>query len=153
MPIKKLQIKKISKNSTPIVAIKGSVGHDCKATSMEFDPVQRSWVYGLGFALAVPKGYFVDVRARSSIYKRGPWVLANGCGVVDPDYQGEIKAVFKCVDSEWDCLSEPPYEIGDRVAQILLLPCNYIEFEEVKEFNEKTIRGENGFGSTKGTKK
>lgn len=154
MPIKKLEIKKLHKSAViPEAATTGSVGYDLTATSMEVDPVQRCWIYGTGLAMAAPKGYFIDVRPRSSIYKQGPFVLANSCGVVDPDYQGEIKFVFRCTDSDWDLLSDPPYEIGDRCGQMLLLPVNQIEFEEVKDFVQKTARGTGGYGSTGGRKK
>jgi len=39
------------------------------------------------------------------------------------------------------------YEVGERIAQVMILPYPKVEFEEVEELGE-TARGEGGFGST-----
>lgn len=133
----------IPKKGTP-----GSAGYDCVAKSMEYLPEERCWVYDLGFKIQLPKGYFGDLRPRSSIYKAGPWYLANSAGVLDSDYQGDVKAIFKSSSDEWDCVSEPPYYEGERVCQLILTAYSDMELEKVDKFETKTKRGTGGHGST-----
>lgn len=147
MTTKKLRVIGNSIN-LPAPAVKGAAGLDLVAASAYFDYETRSWVYGTGIKVEVPEGFFLDVRPRSSIRDGGPWMLSNGCGVIDPGYQGEIILTYRCVDADWDAASDPPYSIGDRCGQILLVPCVGIKWEQVKEFTEKTARGEGGHGST-----
>lgn len=152
MTIKKVRIITEDKKYVPEAKTELSAGNDLVATSMDFDPINRCWVYGTGLKLEIPKGYFGDIRARSSIYKQGPYVLANGAGVLDADYQEELKVVFRCTDPEWGCVEDPPYLLGDRIAQLVLVPYATVEFEKVKTFERKATR-KGGFGSTGGRKK
>jgi dUTP pyrophosphatase len=63
--------------------------------------------------------------------------------VIDSGYRGELQATFR---KEKGVLSKK-YEVGERIAQIMIIPYPPIEFEEVEELNN-TERGEGGFGST-----
>jgi len=76
---------------------------------------------------------------RSSIRKTD-LVLSNAVGVIDSGYRGEIQVTFKRTGLN-------KYEIGDRGAQIIIIPHPPIEFKEVEELTN-TERGESGFGST-----
>lgn len=96
--------------------------------------------YGTGISLEIPEGYFLDIRPRSSISETGLF-LANAPGTIDSQYRGELKCRFKWIPDT------KKYEIGDRIAQIILLPYPKIEWEEVNEL-QPTERGEGGFGST-----
>ena len=60
--------------------------------------------------------------------------------MIDSDYRGEVKAIFRTgkVGSS--------YKEGDRVCQLVIVPCPEIELQEVQELTE-TDRGEGGFGS------
>lgn len=147
MTIRQVNIITDNKRLIPTQGTPEAAGYDCIAIDYEILPLERCVVYDLGYKIQIPKGFFLDLRARSSIYKKGPWMLANGCGVVDPDYQGPIKAVFKCLDAEWD-ITDMPYELGEKVCQVVLVPYVKMEFEQVKEFKTQTVRGEGGFGST-----
>lgn len=147
MTVKKVRIIGDSIN-LPTQAVKSAAGLDLIAATADFNYETRSWVYGTGIKVEVPEGFFLDVRPRSSIRDDGPWMLANGCGVIDPGYQGEIMLTYRCVDTDWDAASDPPYYVGDRCGQILLIPCLGIKWEHVDEFTEKTPRGEGGHGST-----
>ncbi len=148
MTIKKVSIILDKNTKEPRRMTPEAAGYDVVATSMEYLPLERCWKYGTGIKLKIPKGYYVDLRPRSSVYKVGPYILSNGCGVGDSDYLGEYFFVFKCVSDEWDCVGDPPYTIGDRIGQIILSPYADIEFDEVKKFEKKTVRGTGGFGST-----
>ena len=76
---------------------------------------------------------------RSSIRKYDLF-LTNAVGVIDSGYRGELQATFKKTGLH-------KYEIGDRIAQIMIIPYPPIEFVEVDELSN-TERGEGGFGST-----
>lgn len=62
--------------------------------------------------------------------------------VIDSDYRGEIKVVLH---NDSDIIR--PVQEGDRIAQLVILPYEPIEFDEVDELND-TDRGIGGFGST-----
>lgn len=104
-------------------------------------------IYSLGLAFAVPKGMWLMAVPRSSVYKTG-MVLANGVGVIDAGYRGEIKAMFWRVKKDWS-----PYMDGDRACQLILMPerTDDVEFVEVDELPESWDgRNADGFGSTGG---
>ena len=134
----------------PERAHEGDAGWDVYASTVEdvgilgYRPVRQ---YGTGLALAVPKGYWVDVRARSSIYRTG-MILANGVGTVDSGYRGEVKATFY----QSFCIAEAPrYDVGSKIAQLVVQPAltTDVEFVEVDELPPSDDgRGEGGFGST-----
>ena len=79
---------------------------------------------------------------RSGLGHKHGIILGNGLGLIDSDYQGELK--ISC----WN-RSEQPYTItpGLRLAQLIFVPVLTPILKEVKEF-ETTTRGEAGFGST-----
>ena len=95
--------------------------------------------YGTGIALEIPKGFVGLVFPRSSIRKTD-LILSNSVGVIDSGYRGEIQATFKRTGLT-------KYAVGDRGAQIMIIPHPTIEFNEVSELSN-TERGEGGFGST-----
>ena len=100
--------------------------------------------YGTGLAFAVPKGYELECRPRSSIFKTG-FILTNSPGTVDCGYTGEVKALFYAVKNG------TPYPVGERIFQVRLNPARYdeVEFVEVDELPDYgTTRGDGGFGST-----
>lgn len=79
---------------------------------------------------------------RSGLGSKG-FRLANTIGCIDMDYQGEI--LIKALNGgNMPIVIEP----GDRIAQLLFIPCAIANFIEVKNFDAVTERGENGFNST-----
>ena len=101
--------------------------------------------YGTDLAFQLPEGYYMDIRPRSSISNTG-MILANSCGTLDMGYTGELKCRFKWIPGT------KQYEIGEKIAQIAIVPYPKIEWEEVSEL-EQTSRSDGGFGSTDKTKK
>ena len=97
---------------------------------------------GMGFALALPEGYFGAVFARSGLASKHGLRPANCVGVCDCDYRGEYKVPLRN-DSDVPCVIAP----GDRIAQLVVLPCLSLTFEETDALPE-TERGDSGFGST-----
>ena len=67
--------------------------------------------------------------------------LCNSVGVIDSGYRGEIIVKFHCNTNLYS------YNVGDRVAQLIIMPYPQVEFEEVEELSD-TDRGAGGFGST-----
>lgn len=95
---------------------------------------------GTGVRAAVPEGYVGLVFARSSLCKRG-LAMANGVGVIDSGYAGEIRVPL--LATRRGVLVER----GERIAQLVVVPCMLPEFSRVESLGE-TERGEGGFGST-----
>jgi dUTP pyrophosphatase len=105
--------------------------------------------------MEIPNGFVGLVFPRSSIRKY-ELVLSNSVGVIDSGYRGELQATFNKVfggEGMYDEMKvnqmQPNdyYKVGDRVAQIMIIPFPPIEFEQVTQLSE-TERGDGGFGST-----
>lgn len=137
----KVKIKKLEENAViPHYAKKGDAGLDLTATSIE-QKVDKI-IYHCGLAFEIPQGYFGLVVPRSSNAKKD-LLLTNSVGIIDSGYRGEVTAVFK----KTQLLHPDLYDIGDRFAQLIILPYPQIEFEEVEELT-KTKRGTGGYGSS-----
>lgn len=94
-----------------------------------------------GVRCEIPEGYVGLVFARSSMADRG-LVMASGVGVIDSGYTGEIMVPLLNVGRmESDVLR------GERIAQLVIVPCMLPKFEQVESLGD-TERGEGGFGST-----
>lgn len=96
--------------------------------------------YDTGVILEIPRGYFADLRARSSISKKLMW-LANGVGTIDSDYRGTVRARFRSI------FGLGKYKVGERIGQLVLQKRYVFGFEVITKLTE-TSRGEGGFGST-----
>jgi dUTP pyrophosphatase len=125
----------------PSYAKPGDAGLDLVATSKEFDVEKEKLVFGTGLAIEIPEGHVGLLFPRSSIVKT-LLTMANSVGVIDSGYRGEVKVVF-------DPGSRPKknYEVGDRVAQLIIMPFPKVEPVEAVDLSD-TDRGSGGFGST-----
>jgi dUTP pyrophosphatase len=140
----KVRIKKLNENAViPSYAKDGDAGMDLVATSI-ISNTSTQITYGIGLALEIPKGFVGLIFPRSSVRKTR-LMLSNCVGVVDSGYRGELQATFNKINN--DSVSENDYKVGDRIAQIMIIPHPPIEFEETDELSD-TERGEGGFGST-----
>jgi dUTP pyrophosphatase len=138
----KVKIKKTHSDSViPSYAKTGDAGMDLVATTIISEEVFQI-TYGLGIALEIPEGFVGLVFPRSSIRKTD-LSLTNCVGVIDSGYRGELQATFRKERG----VASRKYEVGDRVAQLMIIPHPTIEFNEVNELSN-TERGEGGFGST-----
>jgi len=97
-----------------------------------------------GLHVAIPIGYEGQVRARSSLGKKG-LIPPHGIGTIDADYRGELFVMMTWIGKGDSYV----ISAGERIAQILITPIPRSEFIEVK-FDDlgETKRGEGGFGST-----
>lgn len=96
----------------------------------------------LNVAVGTPEGHVLLLFARSSLHKRG-LMLANGVGLIDPDYSGEEDELMAAVLNFTD--NTVSVAAGDRVLQGIFVSINHAEWEEVSHM-ERTSRG--GFGTT-----
>ena len=125
----------------PTKAHPTDAGADLTAVSREWNEELKCWVYGTGIATEIPEGYVGLVFPRSSIRK---YTLAqcNAVGVIDSSYRGEIMVSYKLTSDV-----EKIYNIGDKIAQFIILPYPEVSYIEVESLSE-TDRGENGHGSS-----
>ena len=115
-----------------------------------------------GLHVALPEGYEMEIRPRSSLTKTR-LVIANSPGTVDADYRGEILVIFEGLDNIMlhtyynnyinnGVLNDLyfPYGIGDRCAQLLIRRYEEIAWCEVGSLANlgETKRGNGGHGST-----
>jgi dUTP pyrophosphatase len=120
----------------------GDAGYDLRATERVSIPQEGRRLVGTGIAVALPEGVAGLVTPRSGLAIEHGLTLLNAPGLIDPNYRGEIKVILHNT-------SERRYtvEIGDRVAQLLLVPYWAPELEVVEALPE-TERGAGGFGSS-----
>jgi len=138
----RVKIKKLSENAViPTYAKDGDAGMDLVATRI-ISNTTFDVSYGTDLVMEIPNGFVGLVFPRSSIRKY-ELILSNSVGVIDSGYRGELQATFK-KENGLDSLA---YKVGDRIAQIMIIPYPPIEFDEVAELSD-TERGDGGFGST-----
>jgi len=97
-----------------------------------------------GIRIAIPEGYEGQIRARSSLGKKG-LILPHSIGTIDSDYRGDLYVLMTWI-GEGDS-----YVIRkkERIAQLVIAPIPEATFREVGiEELGVTKRGEGGFGST-----
>lgn len=127
----------------PVYAHPGDAGADLTSTdAVRLAPGQRVTV-GTGLSVALPDGYAGFVVPRSGLAARHGITVVNAPGTVDAGYRGEIRVTLLNTDST------EPYDIavGDRIAQLLLVPVARATFVPVEQLPD-SVRGTGGFGST-----
>ena len=144
-----VKIKKLVEGAIiPSYAKPGDAGLDLTAVSYDYKKDIDCHVYGTGIAVEIPEGYVGLVYPRSSNRKTNAY-MTNHVGVIDSGYRGEIMVSFKLRDykvKEFPYLFKP-YEVGDKIAQLIIVPYPKIEFKVVDELST-TERGTEGHGST-----
>ncbi|MBA1191710.1 dUTP diphosphatase [Pseudomonas entomophila] len=127
----------------PQYATPGSAGLDLRAL------LPQDTVLEPGQTLLIPTGlsvYIGDpglaalILPRSGLGHKHGIVLGNLVGLIDSDYQGEL--MVSC----WNRGQTPfTLTVGERIAQLVLVPVVQAQFELVEAFDE-TQRGTGGFG-------
>jgi dUTP pyrophosphatase len=137
-----IKVKKLHPNAViPSYSKVGDAGMDLTITS-EIENTTFSVSYGFGIAMEIPKNYVGLVFPRSSV-RNQELILSNCVGVIDSGYRGELQATFKKTNG----LDSLKYKVGERGAQIIILPYPQVKMVESEELSN-TERGEVGFGST-----
>jgi dUTP pyrophosphatase len=140
--MEKVKIKRLHKDAViPSYSKIGDAGLDLVATSKFYDDFDNV-CYGTGLAIEIPEGHVGLLFPRSSISKTD-LTLRNSVGIIDSGYRGEITFKFNNILMS----SCEPYNVKERIGQLIIMPYPTIEFEEVEELST-TERGAQGFGST-----
>ncbi|MDH4563000.1 dUTP diphosphatase [Metapseudomonas lalkuanensis] len=129
----------------PQYATPGSAGLDLRAMLKEevvLEPGQTILIpTGLSIYIADP-GLAALILPRSGLGHKHGVVLGNLVGLIDSDYQGEL--MVSCWNRGQTAFR---IAIGERIAQLVLVPVVQAHFELVDEFHESE-RGAGGFGHT-----
>jgi dUTP pyrophosphatase len=135
-----LKFKRLDERAQlPKKARTGDAGYDIVATDRK---LQASFVeYSTGLAVEIPPGHVGLLFPRSSITNTG-LLLKNSVGVLDSGYRGEFTFRFTVLDN-----SGPFYLPGERVGQLVIVPCADLEPTFVEELSSSE-RGTGGYGST-----
>ena len=146
--MQKIQLKildpRIGKDiALPEYATAGSAGMDLRAALEETTEIQP------GETLLIPTGLSIYVEdpnmaavvlPRSGLGHKHGIVLGNLVGLIDSDYQGQL--FVSC----WNRGKKSfRIDVGDRIAQLVIVPVIQVDFEVVENF-ESTHRGAGGFG-------
>lgn len=140
-----VRIKKLNDLAKiPTRGSKFSAGYDLyAATNYDIQIPPHSTVkIGTGLAMDLPYGYFGAIFARSGIATKRGLRPANAVGICDADYRNEYIVALHNDTDEIQTI-----QAGERIAQLILLPYQDIDFKEVNELHD-TDRGMDGFGST-----
>ena len=129
----------------PTYTTEGSAGLDlrvCIDTPIQIAP-QETVLLPTGLAIYIADPALAAViLPRSGLGHKHGIVLGNLVGLIDSDYQGELK--ISCWNRGIDCFTVNP---GERIAQLVFLPIVQATLTVVDEFTA-TDRGEGGFGSS-----
>lgn len=129
----------------PEAATAGSAGMDLRAAldvPLTLAPGDSALVpSGIAIHIGDP-GWCALIVPRSGLGHKQGLVMGNLVGVIDADYQGPL--MISC----WNRGREPvTIGVGDRIAQLLLVPVAQVRLNIVADFAPST-RGAGGFGST-----
>lgn len=141
-----VKVKKlVPEAAMPQRAHASDAGYDLVAVSRKVDE-DGAIVYGFGLAMEIPEGYVGLIFPRSSIAKKD-LILSNCVGVVDSCYRGEVMAKFKFVGPLLMHEEYHWYDIGERIAQLIVMKLPDVQLVEAEELSESE-RGTGGYGSS-----
>lgn len=140
-----LNVTKTAPNAKlPAFATSGSAGADLYAAIENPTRImpRETKMISTGISIEIPEGFVGLVFARSGLACKQGLGLANGVGVIDSDYRGEVMVALYNHSME-------PVDVlpNERIAQMVVspfIPWNPMEVDEL----ESTKRGTGGFGST-----
>ncbi len=144
----RIKIKKLNINAIiPKYATDGAIAfdlHTMDEVKWKFiEPNLYETIIETGLAFEIPLNYGMFIFPRSGSGFKYNVHLANGTGLIDSDYRGEVKIKLIAIHDKMP----PEFNANDRVAQASIIPIIKAEFDEVDELST-TNRGVGGFGST-----
>ena len=126
----------------PTKAHDGDAGFDVYSHS----PTQvlglgERYKFRLGFSIELPSGWMALIQEKSGMaLNSGLFTIGN---VIDSGYRGEVHAIICCMSE-----SSVTIECGQKIAQMLILPCYTGKEYQIVEDLTESPRGEKGFGSS-----
>lgn len=123
----------------PGFAHKTDAGADLRSPICATVPERGSVVIDTGVHVEIPEGYVGILKSKSGLNVKHDLI---GTGTIDSGYSGSIRVKLYN-------LGDTDYQIhrGDKIIQLVIIPCVYCEFTEVEQFADSE-RGDGGFGST-----
>tara|TARA_Y100000816_G_C25842335_1_gene440178 strand:- start:175 stop:624 length:450 start_codon:yes stop_codon:yes gene_type:complete len=141
----KLKILDKKLSSLPNFSTEGSAGLDLRASLTSSLLVKANSVELIPTGISIyieDKNFAAIILPRSGLGHKNGIVLGNLVGLIDSDYQGELK--ISCWNRSTEDYIIQPY---DRIAQLVFINVHQPKFDIVKDFNE-SLRGKDGFGSS-----
>jgi dUTP pyrophosphatase len=140
----RLKIKRLDPTiSLPAYGTGEAAGFDLAAAHDEVVPAGRIVLVRTGLIIEVPAGHCLAIFARSSTPLKRGLMVANGVGIIDPDYCGPADEIMIQVLNVTG--ADVHIRRGDRLAQGIVLPAPRVQWQDVDEISQ-TTRG--GFGAT-----
>lgn len=123
----------------PVRAHDTDAGADLRSPVDTVIPAGCSYIIDTGVHIQLPHGYVGMLKSKSGL---NVWHGITSEGVIDEGYTGPIKVKLYNHSGE-------PYKIerGDKITQLVIVPCEYVDFEVVDKLDDSE-RGGEGFGST-----
>ena len=138
-----IELKLINVNATmPSRKHDSDIGYDISAAIDVLIPSKQVQLINTGIAINLPNQCAGFVLPRSGLASKHKITLINSPGLIDPGYTGELMVPLINHGS-----SDYQIKIGDRIAQLVLINTNSVEFKIVKNLPD-TDRSAGGFGST-----
>lgn len=123
----------------PEFAHKTDAGADLRSPVESVVPAHGSVVIDTGVHVEIPEGYVGMLKSKSGLNVKHDLI---GTGTIDSGYSGSIRVkLYNLGDTDYQVFR------GDKIIQMVILPCAYTEFTLVDSFKESE-RGNGGFGST-----
>ena len=135
-----LVLKQTATAVVPTRATKDSAGYDLSADEAFFLLPGERRLASTGIAVRIPIGHYGQIASRSGLAVKKS--VEAFSGVIDSDYNGEVKVLLKNLGSEVQ-----HFAAGDRIAQLILVKITTPEVILLESLPE-TERGGSGFGST-----
>lgn len=123
----------------PEFAHKTDAGADLRSPVYAVVPARGNTVIDTGVHVEIPEGYVGILKSKSGLNVKHDLI---GTGTIDSGYSGSIRVkLYNLGDTDYQILR------GDKIIQLVIMPCVYCEFTEVEQFADSE-RGNGGFGST-----
>ena len=123
----------------PEFAHKTDAGEDLRSPIEAVVPAHGSVVIDTGVHVEIPEGYVGMLKSKSGLNVKHDLI---GTGTIDSGYSGSIRVkLYNLGDTDYQVFR------GDKIIQLVIMPCVYCEFTEVEQFADSE-RGTGGFGST-----
>ena len=137
-----IKIERMDKDlELPKYAHETDAAMDLYASSSHVIAPMERVIVKTGIKMAIPSGHVGLIWDRSGLAAK--YSMHTMAGVIDSGYRGEIGVVMINLGQDTFAV-----EKGMRVAQIIIQPCLNVSVTEVEHLDDKTERGEGGFGST-----
>ncbi len=120
----------------------GSAGADLYSVENLVIGTGETKVVDLGFSVAIPFGYEIQIRPRSGLAAKNQVTVLNSPGTIDSDYRGPVKVILSNFGADVFTV-----KVGDRIAQMVVAEVTKAIFYQVGTL-ETTDRSDGGFGST-----